>query len=75
MNWGKLLTDADGDANIAEILAIVGGVLGIGLTVAKYIKSGEFNYEMFAAGTAGIIASLGAAQRLRGDNKVMGRDQ
>ena len=69
MKWDKVLTDADGDVNLAELIAAIGASGGIFLPIHAYFAHGTpFDLQAYGLGLAAIVGALGAAQRLRGDN-------
>lgn len=68
MNWGNALCDKDGDVNVAEIIAAIGGAGGILVPIHAYFAHGTaFDLQAYGIGLAAIVGALGAAQRLRGD--------
>jgi hypothetical protein len=68
----NILKDALGDFNIAEI----GGAVSLAVVQAcaiywTFIKGNELSYAAYGAACGGLIASIAAAQRLRGDTEII----
>lgn len=67
MSWKKTLCDADGDVNIAELIAAVGGAGGVFVPIWHSFHGAPFDIQSYGIGLGAIVGALGAAQRMRGD--------
>ena len=69
--WTDLFTGADNATfEPANAIAIIGAVAGLVLETHQYFARGvPFDLQAFGIGLGAIVATLGAAQRLRGDAK------
>ena len=65
LNWKALITDVDGDPDFAEIAAIGGACLGLGLAVRDCVVLGHpFDLQSYGMGLGALITALGLARKL-----------
>jgi hypothetical protein len=70
-----ILTGPDNETHEpANYIAIIGSIAGLAMQIHSYfIRHITFDLQAFGVGLGAIVATLGAAQRLRGD--VRDRDE
>jgi hypothetical protein len=71
MSWSNAFKDAKGDWNLAECVGAPAAVLGVITALYHGLWLHEpFDLQAYGLGIGGLIAALGAAQRLRGDPDI-----